>query len=127
MNFRFKMNLRRAREGPSGLVALQEVVRILGEGPFQRVRRTTVEEVDRAQPAVLTNCNVNVRGQSADVLFNARNIHEFSEELFDKSKSEIKNSTPDLPVEILERFYIKEGQESVECEWPLEILSNNRG
>ena len=100
---------------PSPLENLQCIRELLHE--CSAVSRLTTEEVRlrRAEPAVITDSAINVEGPSGEALLNARAVEDLPEALFDKRATK-RVSTPDLPVGILDDFYIKEG--SVACGWP---------
>ena len=124
--FRLNMSLRRSTS--SSPMADLEAIRSLLAGSFPQVSRLLLAEVlsRRDEPAVIEGFSIKIEGKSAEELLQAREVGDLSDTSFKKNASK-RTSTPDMPFDVLDDFFLKEEKGSVKCDWPGSFGSINYG
>ena len=116
------MSLRKAHKSP--LASLEELREVLCG--FPQIKALTIEEVrlSRSEPAIVKDFAIKVEGPSKDALLATKTLDDLTDEFFRKNTSP-RQSTLDLLVDVMEDFFISQGQ--VTCDWPDALSPLNFG
>ena len=123
----FRLIMSRRSPSTSPMADLEAIRSLLAES-FPQVSRLPLAGVlsKRDEPAVIEGFSINIEGKSAEDLLQAREVGDLSDASFKKNATK-RTSTPDLPVDVLDDFFLQEGKGSVKCDWPGSFGSINYG
>ena len=123
-----RLNMSLRRNNCTSPILDLDAIRSLLAGSFPQFSRLSLTGVLSRpdEPAVIEGFSINIEEKSAEKLLQARDVGHLSDASFKKNASK-RTSTLDLPVEVLNDFFLKEEKGSVKCDWPGSFDSVNYG